>query len=92
LIITLPIFLPLLNTFQIDPVHFGVITVFNSMIGMVTPPVGMGLFTITSVTDVRYEEVVSKVYPLVGALLAALVIITLIPAISLWLPNLLMGE
>lgn len=92
LIITLPIFLPLLDTFHIDPVHFGVITVFNAMIGMCTPPVGMGLFTITSVTDVRYEEVTKKIYPLVGALLGALLIITYVPAVSLWLPNLLMGK
>ena len=92
LIITLPIFLPLLSTFQIDPVHFGVITVFNAMIGMCTPPVGMGLFIITSVTDVRYEEVTRKVYPLVFALLGALLIITFVPEVSLWLPNLLMGK
>jgi len=92
LIITLPIFLPLLDTFHIDPVHFGVITVFNAMIGMCTPPVGMGLFTITSVTDVRYEEVVRKVYPLVGALLTALLVVTFVPEVSLWLPNLLMGK
>ncbi len=92
LIITLPIFLPLLETFQIDPVHFGVVTVFNAMIGMCTPPVGMGLFIITSVTDVRYDEVTRKIYPLVGALLLALLIVTFVPQISLWLPNLLMGK
>jgi tripartite ATP-independent transporter DctM subunit len=92
LIITLPIFLPLLETFHIDPVHFGVITVFNAMIGMCTPPVGMGLFTITSVTDVKYEDVVRKIYPLVAALLVALLVITFVPQVSLWLPNLLMGK
>ena len=62
------------------------------MIGMVTPPVGTGLFAITSVTDVRYEDVVRKIYPLVGALVAALLTITFVPQISLWLPNLLMGK
>ncbi|WP_026368789.1 TRAP transporter large permease [Aminiphilus circumscriptus] len=89
LIITIPIFLPLLPVFGIDPIHFGVVIVFNDMIGMVTPPVGSGIFVMLSVGKVKYNELVRSLVPFVVTLFVALVVLVLVPSITTFLPNLI---
>lgn len=83
-----PIFLPIATQLGFDPIHFGIILVFNLCIGICTPPVGTALFVGCSVADVKLGQVVPKLIPLFIIMVITLMIITLIPSISLWLPGL----
>jgi tripartite ATP-independent transporter DctM subunit len=89
MLIIVPILIPLTQQMGIDPVHFGVVVVLNLMIGLVTPPVGLVLYMSTSMAKTRFEEVVREIIPFLIALIAVLILCTFIPAIVLWLPNLL---
>ena len=82
-----PIVMPLAKTIGMDPVHFGVMIVFNCMIGLVTPPVGTLLFCLCGFEKMPLEVLVRAIWPFVIILLAILVLITLFPAIVLTLPN-----
>ena len=88
-LILVPLILPILNQYNIDLVHFGVVLMLNCMIGLMTPPVGMILFVISGVAKVSIPDIVSELWPFMIALLIALFMITYIPQISLFLPNLL---
>ncbi len=83
-----PIFLPIAMTLGIDPVHFGIILVFNLCIGICTPPVGTALFVGCSVTGSKLGTVVPKLLPLFVLMVITLTIVTLFPSLSLWLPEL----
>lgn len=87
IVITTPIFLPIVSSFGIDPVHFGVIMMLNLGIGLVTPPVGSVLFVGAAVGGISVEKTVRTIWPFYFALVAALLLITYIPAISMALPN-----
>jgi TRAP-type C4-dicarboxylate transport system permease large subunit len=89
LVITIPIFVPLLPVFGIDPLHFGVVIVFNDMIGMITPPVGSGIFVMLSVAKVKYHELIRSLVPFIITLFAALVLLILFPSLTTFLPYLL---
>ena len=88
LLICTPIFLPIIKTFGIDPVHFGMIMILNLGIGLITPPVGSTLFVGCAVGKVTMEQVVKELWPFYTAMCIALLMVTYIPAISMWLPNL----
>ncbi len=83
-----PIFLPIATQLGIDPVHFGIILVFNLCIGICTPPVGTALFVGCSVSDTKLGQVVPKLLPLFVIMVLTLLLVTLFPALSLWLPGL----
>lgn len=87
MIILVPILIPVLNQFQIDLTHFGIILLVNLTIGQLTPPVGVLLFVASSVAKVRLGLLVREVLPYVAVLIAALLVITYIPALSLWVPQ-----
>jgi tripartite ATP-independent transporter DctM subunit len=84
-----PIFLPIVSTFGMDPVHFGIMMAFNLCIGNITPPVGSALFVGCSVGKVKIEQVAKPLLPFYGAILVVLLAVTFIPQISLALPKLL---
>ncbi|WP_020007616.1 TRAP transporter large permease subunit [Salinicoccus albus] len=84
-----PIFLPIATSMGIDPIHFGIIITFNLCIGNMTPPVGSALFVGASVADIRIEKVIPILVPFFIALFIMLIIVTFIPELSLFLPNLL---
>jgi tripartite ATP-independent transporter DctM subunit len=84
-----PIVMPLAVTIGMDPVHFGVMIVFNCMIGLVTPPVGTLLFCLCGFEKMPLEVLVKAMWPFLWILLAILVVVTLVPSIVLTLPNLL---
>ncbi|RNC83368.1 MAG: TRAP transporter large permease subunit [Balneola sp.] len=84
-----PIFLPVVTDLGVDPIHFGIIMVMNLCIGLCTPPVGSILFVGISVAKVKIEEVIKPLVPLFIVLLVVLLIITFVPQLSLFLPNLL---
>ena len=88
LLICTPIFLPVIAKFGIDPVHFGMIMILNLGIGLITPPVGPTLFVGCAIGKVSMEQVSKELWPFYGAMCFALLLVTYIPAISLWLPGL----
>lgn len=73
----------------IDPIHLGLITIFNLMLGLVTPPMGLSLFLISDIAHVSIRAVVRELVPFYVPLVTTLVLITLIPEISTWLPSLM---
>lgn len=91
LIILTPIFVPILVKLGIDPVHFGIVLVTNLTIAGVTPPVGQMMFISSQVLKVPMDEYTMEVLPFLGALLGVLVLLTLFPQLTLWLPNLMYG-
>jgi tripartite ATP-independent transporter DctM subunit len=88
IVITTPIFLPVATAFGVDPVHFGVIMVLNLGIGLCTPPVGAVLFVGCAVGKIGVGEVIRTIWPFYLAAFATLMLVTYIPALSLWLPAL----
>ena len=88
LIILTPLLLPVLARYGIDLVHFGVVFQLNIMIGLLTPPVGMLLYVIMGVSGVEMHEILKDLWPFFIALVLALLLITFIPAITLFLPGL----
>jgi tripartite ATP-independent transporter DctM subunit len=89
LLICTPILLPVVVKFGVDPVHFGMIMILNLGIGLITPPVGPTLFVGCAIGKVTMEEVSKELWPFYGAMCVALLLVTYIPAISLWLPSFL---
>ena len=83
ILILTPILLPIVTDLGMDPVQFGVIMVVNLAIGFVTPPIGVNLFVASSLTDVPVMNIAKKALPMIAYFLAALLLITFIPAISL---------
>ena len=90
--ITVPLLLPIATTLGIDPIHFGVVMVVNMELGMITPPVGLNLFVASGITGLSLKDVIMASLPWSFTILAGLLIITYIPIISLWLPNLMFGQ
>jgi tripartite ATP-independent transporter DctM subunit len=86
--ITTPIFLPVATAVGVDPVHFGIIMVLNLGIGLCTPPVGAVLFVGCAVGKVPVGRVIRTIWPFYLAAVVTLMIVTYIPAVSLWLPSL----
>ena len=82
-----PIFLPVVKSLGVDPTHFGIIMVMNLCIGLCTPPVGSVLFVGVGVAGTTIQKVVKPLLPLFLAMLGALLLVTFIPALSLWLPS-----
>ena len=89
LIIIAPLLVPVIVTLGIDPVHFGMIMIVNIMIGGVTPPFGSMMFTTCSVTKVPVSDFMREIWPFIIALLLALVFVTYLPAIVMFLPGLM---
>ncbi len=88
IVITTPIFLPVATAYGVDPVHFGVILILNLGIGLCTPPVGAVLFVGCAVGKIPVWDAVRTIWPFYGAAVATLMLVTYIPALSLWLPSL----
>lgn len=84
-----PLFLPLAYELGIDPIHLGVIMVVNSAIGMFTPPFGFNLFVAAGITKTSINKMIPGILPFVWISLITLVLVTLIPQLSLWLPSLI---
>ncbi|PYE25758.1 tripartite ATP-independent transporter DctM subunit [Rhizobium sp. PP-F2F-G20b] len=85
-IIATPVLLPVVKAFGVDPVHFGVVMILNAGIGLNTPPVGTVLFVGCAVGGISIREAMKTIWPFFGASIAVLLLVTYIPALSLWLP------
>ncbi len=91
ILILVPILFPIAVHLGIDPVHLGIVMVVNMEIGMVTPPVGLNLFVASGITNMPLLSVVRASLPWLMVLLAFLIIVTYVPQLSLFLPNLMFG-
>jgi tripartite ATP-independent transporter DctM subunit len=92
IMILTPILLPPLVAAGVDPVHFGLVMVFNLMIGMITPPVGMSVYMLSPIVGLPVGKVFKARLPYLASLLVALIVLTYVPQISLWLPNLVFAS
>jgi tripartite ATP-independent transporter DctM subunit len=92
LIIVTPILVPTAVALGIDPVHFGIVLVLNLTIGGITPPLGTVMYTTCSITRATVSEFARENMPLLAVLILVLLLLTYVPMISLFLPNLLMGN
>lgn len=91
LFIAVPVLLPIAMALGVDPIHFGVILVINMELAFITPPVGLNLFVMQSISNISIAKIFKGVLPYILILLVLLILVTYIPAISLWLPNLVYG-
>ncbi|MEJ0069581.1 MAG: TRAP transporter large permease [Pseudomonadota bacterium] len=89
ILICTPILLPVMVSFGVDPVHFGMIMLLNLGIGLCHPPVGAILFVGCAVGKVRMEQVMREIWPFYGVMFLVLMLVTYLPALSLWLPRLM---
>ena len=90
LVMAIPVIMPLILQAGIDPVHFGVVYTVNSMIGTITPPVGMIMYVVCALGKVSIQEFTREVWPFLIALTLALALVTYIPWLAMWLPDLLL--
>ncbi len=88
ILICTPIFLPICQQYGMDPVQFGMVMLINCALGLNTPPVGTTQFVGCAIGEISVEQVMKTIMPFYGALVAALMIVTYVPAFSLWLPQL----
>ena len=88
IIVLVPLLMPTVKLLGIDPIQFGIIVILNLAIGCLTPPMGTVMFIANAITGTKVGEFVRESLPLYGALLVALMLVTFVPAVSTWLPNL----
>ncbi|UCG07878.1 MAG: TRAP transporter large permease [Desulfobacterales bacterium] len=91
LVITIPVFMPLIERYGVDPVQFGVIMILCSMLGLLTPPVGMSLYAVSSISKVPIGPLTREMWPYLLGIFLILLLMTYIPELSQWLPNFFMG-
>ena len=87
LLIIVPMLMPTVLALGIDPVHFGVVSVVNMMIGLVTPPIGELVFLMAGVTGIQVADITRELWPFLLVLVALLFVLVYVPAITLWLPE-----
>ena len=89
ILILAPILMPVASSIGVDPIHFGLIMVCNLAIGFITPPLGINLFVASRIADSKMEVILKGILPFIGCMLACLTLITYIPNIVMFLPNLM---
>ncbi len=87
ILVIVPLFVPTCKALGIDLVHFGVVTVVNAMIGLITPPYGVLLFVINATTGIALRDMIREIWPFLAALVLALLVMILVPDVVLWLPR-----
>jgi tripartite ATP-independent transporter DctM subunit len=88
-LLVVPIISVPLHAAGVDPVHLGIVTIFNLMIGLLTPPMGLALFLISDIAKVSMRDVLTEMIPFYFPLFATLMIITLVPSLTLWIPKMI---
>ncbi len=91
MVLTVPVLMPVVTQLGIDPVHFGLVLVLNLMLGLLHPPMGIGLFVVSKVGNIPYGKLAIAVLPFFVPLFAALALVTVFPRITLFLPDLVYG-
>lgn len=90
LLVFVPLLMPTVTALGIDPVHFGVVTVFNLLIGLITPPYGLTMYLLCRISGISLAEFWRYAWPIFAAMVFALLLVTFIPALTTWLPSLVM--
>jgi tripartite ATP-independent transporter DctM subunit len=91
LLVFVPLLMPTVKALGIDPVHFGVITVFNLLIGLITPPYGLTMYLLCRISGISLVEFWRYAWPIFLTMVMALLLVTCFPALATWLPNLVMN-
>lgn len=91
IMIMVPLLLPVAIALGIDPIHFGIVITINMELGMVSPPVGLNLFVTSGLTGMSIKDVIVAAFPWTMTILAGLLLVTYVPEVALWLPNLMYG-
>jgi C4-dicarboxylate transporter DctM subunit len=89
ILVLAPLFYPIITQMNINPIHFGIIMIYNLELGMLTPPLGLNLFVSSGMTGFELSRVVRAVLPFITAMIVLLIFFTFIPQLSTWLPDLL---
>jgi TRAP-type transport system large permease protein len=89
ILVIIPLFIPAAQALGIDLVHFGVVAIVNCMIGLITPPYGILLFVVATVTRIPLGEIIREIWPFLGVLIFALLLLILFPGLTLWLPRMM---
>ncbi len=89
IIILTPILLPIVSRLGVDPVHFGIIVVMNLSIGYITPPLGANLFMACQVGEISFDQLTRKIWPWIIVMIVLLMLVTYVPQISMWLPQIM---
>jgi C4-dicarboxylate transporter DctM subunit len=92
MVILVPILTPIVTAAGINPVHFGIVMIINLMIGSLTPPVGVLIFITAGVSKIPVHQIFTKVIPFELAMIGALLVITYLPFLTLWLPSVIGGR
>jgi tripartite ATP-independent transporter DctM subunit len=92
MLIAIPLLVPTANALGIDLVHLGIVVIFNLLIGIMTPPMGIGLYILAAISRLSIGALAWAALPFVAALIAVLLLLTFVPALSLWLPDLLFPD
>ena len=92
MIILTPLLLPILASYKIDPVHFGVVFQLAIMIGLLTPPVGILLFVMAGVSQVSVKNILANLWPFYMALMVVVLLVAFVPGLSLWLIEMWGGQ
>jgi tripartite ATP-independent transporter DctM subunit len=91
MVVLLPVVLPIADAMGFDRVHFGIITIFTLMIGILTPPLGIALYIMMDIAKQSFEQMARAIIPFLVPLMIALLVVAYVPALSLFLPDLIMG-
>jgi len=92
ILITVPLVLPILTALKIDPVHYGVLLTVNMELALLTPPIGLNLYVLSSITEAPIGEVIRGTLPFIVLLLLLLILVTYVPILSTFIPNMVFGE
>jgi C4-dicarboxylate transporter, DctM subunit len=92
MLILVPVLMPLAVSYGIDPIHFALIVVFNLTIGFITPPYGIALYVAATVADRGILQVARKVWQPLLVMVVVLLLISYVPAVGMWLPNLVFAR
>ena len=87
----MPALLPITDAYGVDRIHFGLIIQLGLLIGIATPPMGIGLYVVSEVARVPFEKVTIAIMPMLIPLMIVLILITYFPILTLFMPNLIMG-
>ena len=91
MMLTIPIFVPLVLSMGYDPLWFGILYVINMEIALITPPMGINLFMVRNTFDIQTGELLKGILPFLGVLILFLILMVIFPQLSLWLPG-MMGK
>ena len=89
ILVLVPVLAPVATLYGLDPLHVGMVIIFNLMMGLLTPPVGLVLFVLSSVTEIPVARIIRGVIPVYLPLVAVLLLISFIPFFTTWLPSVL---